>query len=154
MVSVTSTQDRFEEFTWYKTFTLFDGADMPDNALNKYPQLRDYADEVVKKILIEKGFTYAETGDTDFVVYTYGVLTEVGQSFRDRTWRGTSRGPTVELTQGAIVIDIVNTMDVEEKRLTWRGKGERLVDEIAETDDAKKRLEKNITSILADFPPN
>lgn len=158
-VSITSNYDRFEEFTWYKTFTLNDGENLPDNTLNKYPQLKEYIDEVVREILVAKGFTYKETGDTDFVVYPYGVLTEVRQNFRATSganWGGSVilRGPAVELTQGSLVIDVVNTMDKENKKLTWRGRGVRLVDEITDTENQRKRLQKNITKILADFPPN
>ena len=152
VISTTSNYDRFEEFTWYKTFALYDDSNLPDNALNKYPQLREYIDKVVRKVMVEKGFTHRETGDTDFVVYTYGVLTEVGQTFRGVSY--SHRGPTVELTQGSLVIDVVNTMDKENKKLTWRGRGVRLVDEITDTENQRKRLQKNITKILADFPPN
>ncbi len=160
-ITINSDYDSSEEFTWYKTFALYDGAELPDNALNKYPQLRQYVDEVVREVLLEKGFIHEETGDTDFIVYTYGILTGVKQSIQlysyRAKWRGDSisRGRTaVELTQVALVIDVVNTMDQENKKLTWRGGGGRVVEEVIDDEATRKRLKKNITKILAEFPPD
>ncbi len=160
MIIINSNYDTNEDFTWYKTFALYDGSDLPDNALNKYPQLRQYVDEVVREVLVEKGFTHQETGNTDFVVYTYGLLTDDTQNIQilsSRAWRGsavTKRGTAVELTQGTLVIDVVNTMDRENEKLTWRCVGRKVVDKIADNDATRKRLKENITKILAAFPPD
>lgn len=152
VLSINSNYDRYEEFTWYKTFMINDGANLKNNTLNKYPQLREYIDEVARTVLVDKGFTFKKTGDSDFVVYIYGVLNEVGQNFRGTSY--STYGPTVELTQGSLIIDIVNTMDKENNKLTWRGRADRLVDEIVDTEKRRKTLRKNIGKILADFPPN
>jgi hypothetical protein len=156
-LSVDTMYDRNEDFSWYETFTIFGGENLPGNTLNKTPLLREQINDMVKNVLMQKGYTYKSTGNFDFVIYVYGKLREMRQPFVSVSDSaiGASRivGQAADLTQESLFIDVVNTMKPGEKRLVWRGRGVRFIENISQNPDSDIGLRETIAKILADFPP-
>ncbi len=131
-VSVKTDYDHTENFSTYKTFTLFNGELAPGNALVKYPELKERMYPVVTEILVEKGFVYKESGTTDFVVHLRGAVNAQTQRTKQggrswyNTWWGGGRSVVSYYDEGSLLIDIVNTA---EKNLSWRGVGTKIVDQ-------------------------
>ncbi len=156
-VSVKTDYDHTEDFSKYKTFTLFSGELAPGNALSKYPELKERMYPVVKEILVEKGFIYKESEITDFVVHLRGAVNAQTQRTKQggRTWYnpwwGSGRTVVSYYDEGSLIIDIVNTA---EKNLSWRGIGSKIVDQgnMSGVYD-RSQLKKNLEKILKGFPP-
>ncbi len=155
-ISVKNDFDHTEDFSTYKTFSLFAGELPPGDALSRYPEMKERIYPVVVEILQEKGFVYQESGEADFIVHIRGALRAQtqrtkhgGVSWRSSWWGG-SRSVVSYYDEGSLLIDIINTKN---KNLSWRGIGSKIASQSRNIIYDKVKLKKALAKILKGFPP-
>jgi hypothetical protein len=153
--------DPEQDFTGYKTYRWPDAQQLnPNDALQQNPLIAKRIMASVNKVLQEKGFNLAESGEVDFIVVIHAGVEDRMQvtnwgghygGWYDPWWGAYGGTTTVSYYQeGTLVIDVVDTKEME---LTWRGIGTDTVKGIQDPDKMQERFDQVVTKIMADFPP-
>lgn len=151
----------FSKFKTYKWVTLKDAA-----------QLDDITDKNVKAALhaefVRKGLTMVDSDNADlYVGYQAAVNQEkqytsyssdwgYGSGWYRGGWYGasgstTTTGQTSTIYIGQLVLDVY---DSTSHNLVWRGVASKTLDTRAKPDKQKKNLDKAVTKLLKNFPPD
>lgn len=171
-VAQVKTNAQFDEtfnFSTIRTWTWH--PDAPGDVLamaSKY----DDADAIQKQVepsilasvqdeLVRKGYLKAETGEPDFYVTYYVLLTagtssqQVGQFLPGTVAWGlppfAASTQSLEVyEQGSLVLDVTA---LSEKEVVWRGVAQARVDRSRSPADREKRLRNAVKDLLKQFPP-
>jgi hypothetical protein len=155
-VKVTTDYNPQNDFTKYKSFKLYEGKPLPNDALTKNPLIKKRVESAVSKNLIGKGFNKVDDA-ADFIVFPHSGVKEkmrvdtYGYGWYDPWW-----GPYGGYTnvsyyeEGSLVIDIVDT---DKKELSWRGIGTRTIKTFSDPNEMQQIIDETVTKILTDFPP-
>lgn len=158
-VSVTTDHDPSQDFSKYKTFKLYNGDPIPDNALDEAPLIKKRVYSAIEAVMKQKGFKEVNSGDADVMVVAFAGVSEkmrvsnhhIGAGWYHPWWGPYGGYTTVSYyDEGSLVIDIV---DVKEKELSWRGVGKGIIHGSSSVEDSQKKINEWVTKILADFPP-
>ena len=155
-VNVTTDYNPQQDFNQYKSFKLYEGKSLPNDALTKNPLVKKRVESAVSKILTEKGFNEVEK-DADFIVFPHAGIKEkmrvdtYGYGWYDPWWGPYGGYTTVSYYgEGSLVIDIVDT---DKKELAWRGIGTRTIKTFSDAEEMQAVIDETVNKILADFPP-
>jgi len=153
--------DSQANFGEMKTFNWIPRKDVPvspDPKIAKRDAIVDgYIRDTVVKELEEKGMTLNQK-NPDFLI-TYHGLVEDKVDLRDfrkslsdrlRLWGGMSGNIDVNLAEGSLVLDVV---DSRTNKLIWRGVAEGTIDRGLPLPEEEKIIKKAIDKLLAKFPP-
>lgn len=157
-VRVTTDHDPSQDFSQYKTFKIYDGKPIPNNALDRDPLIKKRVYSAIESVMKNKGFQEVESGNADFMVVAFAgvsekmrVNTHIGAGWYHPWWGPYGGYTTVSYyDEGSLVIDVV---DVKEQELSWRGVGKGVLSNASSTEDSEKMVNEWVTKILADFPP-
>lgn len=112
--------------------------------------------EATEQVLASKGFQKSDPGKAEFLVAiqtgqqqqtqytTYGM----GGGWRLGGGMATTTAQTYD--EGTLILDMV---DAKKKELIWRGSANGVLDPGASTQEKTENVQKTVTKILADFPP-
>lgn len=147
---VTSNYDRGTDFTKLKTYKWvpIEGAQHPD-------QITDgNIHSIIDAQMAAKGFVKKDADPVDMFV---GYGTSVDQEkqitgFGGGGWRfgGMGMAETSTINNGTLLLDIYNPAA---KQLIWRGTVTETMDPSSDPDKNYKHLQKALTKLLKDFPP-
>ena len=157
-VSVNTDYDRKVDFSKFRTYSWRQGDPQADDLLMREPFFRKRVKEAVDTALQSKGFTPATDGTPDFHVAIHAGVKERMRvtNWGDYGWYDPWWGPyngRVDVsyyTQGTLVIDVY---DAGTRELAWRGQGEGIVREYADSEKREENLRKTVSEILKTFPP-
>ena len=159
-VRVTTDHDPSQDFTKYKTFKIYDGNPIPDNALDQNPLIKKRVYSAIEEVMKNKGFSQVESDDADVMIVAHAGVSEkmrvdnhthIGYGWYHPWWGPYGGYTTVSYyDEGSLVIDIV---DVKEKELSWRGIGTGILSSSSSVEDSEKKVNEWVVKILADFPP-
>jgi len=156
-VSVKHDYDREADFTQYRSYAWTD-QEMADDELAKNPLVKKRVHVAVDAALASKGYTLTDLDKADFVVVVHAGVKERMriQDWGRYGWYDPWWGPyggRVDVSyyeEGTLVIDIV---DAKEKELVWRGTGTGIVKEYSKPEKMQEDIDRDVTKILAAFPP-
>jgi hypothetical protein len=155
-VQVTTDYSPQQDFTQYKSFKLYEGKSLPNDALTKNPLIKKRVESAVSKILTEKGFNEVDD-NADFIVFPHaGVKEKIRVDTYDNGWYDPWWGPYGGYTnvsyyeEGSLVIDMVDT---GKKELSWRGIGTRTIKNFSGPEEMQQVIDETVSKILDDFPP-
>ncbi len=165
-VSTSFDYDKTEDFTKFKTYQWVQETGATNN-LSKNPFLEKAIYAAIQTTLKTKGYTYQETGDTDFGIAlqtqeqqeTQVTTTGWGGAYGGwgagyyRPWvagAGTTNIDVDNYTEGTLIIDVI---DMANKQLAWRGMGTKVVGDFKNDEKGQQMVQDNINSILTNFPP-
>ena len=156
-LSVKHDYDPEADFTKYKNYAWLD-QEMPEDELATNPLIKKRVHTAVDAVLASKGYKLTEPDQADFVVVIHAAIKERmriqdwGRYGGYDPWWG-PYGGRVDVSyydEGTLVIDIV---DAGEKELVWRGTGTGIMKAYAHPEKMQKDLDRDVTRILAPFPP-
>lgn len=150
--------DRDADFSKYKTYKWVD---------NKNAQrLDDLAERQFKTAmdaeLAKKGLSRVDSDNADlYLSYQVALQQEKQYTSFDsgwgygRGWRswggpGISTGQTSTIQVGTVDVDMY---DVAQRQLVWEGQASKTIDPKAKPDKQQKNLEKAVTKLLKNYPP-
>lgn len=155
-VQVTTDYNPQQDFTQFKSFKLYEGKPIPNDALTKNPLVKKRVESALSKVLTGKGFTEVDK-DPDFIVLAHAGVKEkmrvdtYGYGWYDPWWGPYGGYTSVSYyEEGSLVIDIVDT---DKKELAWRGIGTRTIKTFSDPEEMQQVIDETVTKILADFPP-
>jgi hypothetical protein len=160
-VSVTTDHDPSQDFIRYKSYKIYDGDPIPNDALEQHPLVKRRVYSAIDNVMRNKGFQKAESDDADFMIVAHAGVSEKMRvdnysGYRGYGWYDPWWGPYGGYTsvsyydEGSLVIDVV---DVQEKELSWRGIGTGVLSKSSSVEDSEKMVNEWVTKILANFPP-
>ncbi|HID40117.1 MAG TPA: DUF4136 domain-containing protein [Calditrichaeota bacterium] len=156
-ISVVTDYDHERDFSHFKSFAIYKGKTIPGDELAQHPLIKDRILKAIKAELESKGFTYVDDESATFVVVAHAgtrkkmQVTNWGSYGWYDPWWGPYGGGGVDVSQydeTTLVIDIV---DAKDKKLVWRGKATKVVDESTTKDPVE--LRKVVAKVLIYFPP-
>ncbi len=142
--------DQSVDFTKFKTYKWADveGAMHPDQITDK--NIRAAVDAE----LATKGLTKTDAEASDLLV---GYELAINQEKQINTWGtagwrwgGTTSATTTTINIGTLVLDIY---DPATKQLVWRGTATKTLDPKADPEKRQKNLQKAMTKLLKNYPP-
>lgn len=157
-INVSSDFDPTQDFNKYKTYRWAKKKERnPNDILSKNIRLRKAIQSAVDKVLQKKGFEKVSTGKPDFVVIVNGgVKNKINVYHHGGYWYHPWWGPYGGYTtvshyrEGSLVVDIVDT---KEKELSWRGIATGITKYDVDPDFLQEDIDKIVTKVLEDFPP-
>ena len=150
--------DRGANFAGYKTYQWVDlpgpGGAVPDQLIDQ--DIKRAVDEQ----LAQKGLTKVEKDADLYIGYQAVILLEKGVNLfgtRDGFgggaggWSSASvQGQTSTIPVGTLVVDVY---DREKKQLVWRGDATKTIDLHKDPDKNYKNLQKAMTKLFKNYPP-
>jgi hypothetical protein len=133
---------KFETYGWLNTGKQVASYKRIDNK-----ELESLIDELINRMMTEKGYEFIEDGDPDILITFYaGVTGEVVTDDAGYTYGKWFEGAKEFSQKGLLLIDLI---DNENRVLFWRGKGSGLFDD---PENAGEAVQKICREIFSDFP--
>lgn len=147
-VSVNTDYDKTYDFSKLKTFKVQLGPTQSGTIAGTSPLVVQRVAKAVETELKSKGYKVAD-GDPDFVAVAHGGSEEKVdvEGWGYGGWWGAGGVDTYNYTEGALVIDIVDTTA---QKAIWRGTGEDIIGDNAPTE---VEVDQAVAKVLAGFPP-
>jgi hypothetical protein len=160
-IKVATDFDPTQDFDSYKTYKIYDGDPIPNDALSQNPLIQKRVYSAIDEVLQSKGFTKVNTDDADIVVLAHAGVSEKMRvdnygGYRGYGWYDPWWGPyggysnVSYYEEGSLVIDVV---DVKEKELSWRGVGTGTIGSNPSPEEAEEKTLLWVSKILEKFPP-
>ena len=153
------------DFSTYKTYMWYAGKMPDDDALSANPLAKKRVAAGIDKALQDMGYTIGTEDNYDFVViihagnkekmqitnYGYGGY---GYGRYGSGWGGYGgyggQTDVYQYDETTLVIDIY---DAKKKEMVWRGSVTGVVKDNPNQEEQQKNIDKVVTKILEDFPP-
>ena len=152
-------------FRGYKSYMWYAGKMPDDDVLSANPLVKKRVATGIDKALQAKGFSIGTEESYEFVViihagskekmqitnYGYGGY---GYGRYGSGWGGYGGYGGTDVYQYDETTLVIDIADAESKEMVWRGTVTGVVKEYSNQEEMQERIDKIVTKMLEDFPPN